>query len=259
MSSCGSGKANKNKSSRWVNPIISPVQNPFISHISSIFSFCKKASPCLLSKEAAGSLTVEAALILPLFMFFIANVLSLFIMFEEYSINIAKLHDSACNMAMLAHLEPEGTGQEMIELDKSQPIHSVFKVLGFPSTHVVASAKARKWTGYDVTNGQSEKVEEEYVYITESGYAYHRSRTCSHLKVTVSTVSASEIGKYRNSSGGKYYPCERCGNGISSGVVFITNQGNKYHNSVTCSGLKRTIKTVKLSEVGGRGPCSACG
>ena len=41
--------------------------------------------------------------------------------------------------------------------------------------------------------------------------------------------------------------------------IYITSQGNRYHTQLNCSGLKRTIYTVPLSQTGGRGRCSKCG
>ena len=210
------------------------------------------------NKTFNASMTVEAALALPFFLFFMANILSLFLMYERYSVNLAKIHQEGKNLAMIAHSTGD-TGGELIYLIKDQSIKPLTGEIGFKKAGTAAIVYVRKWTGYNVLSNVDSKEDEEYVYITESGTVYHRSRSCSHLKITIKVVSASEVSLCRNDYGQRYYPCEKCCRGQSTGLLFVTDKGDKYHNSANCSGLKRTIKTVKLSEVGGRGPCSLCG
>lgn len=71
-------------------------------------------------------------------------------------------------------------------------------------------------------------------------------------------VSDTEVKALRNSSGGKYYPCEHCGGGAAGGV-YITDNGDRYHSTLACSGLKRTVYAVPVSEAAGKGVCSRCG
>ena len=118
------------------------------------------------------------------------------------------------------------------------------------------SLKVKAWTGYVHPHDQDE--EHRLVYVTETGSVYHTDYGCTHLQLSISFVSANELSDLRNEGGGKYHPCEKCSIGESMAGVFITNHGNKYHHAVSCSGLKRTIRTIPIHEVKGRGPCSRC-
>ena len=75
------------------------------------------------------------------------------------------------------------------------------------------------------------------------------------LRITL--AGKDEVSSLRNASGGKYSPCEKCG-GDGSVIVYVTNEGDRYHNTIECSGLKRSVRCVPLSEAGGRSPCSRC-
>lgn len=102
----------------------------------------------------------------------------------------------------------------------------------------------------------NETEENKYVYITETGEAYHTSRTCYHIKLTIRQIPDGELSdRYQNLS-----PCERCAEGrTTDGTVYITETGDRYHLSVSCSGLKRTVMRVKQKNVGSIPPCSNCG
>lgn len=129
-------------------------------------------------------------------------------------------------------------------------------VFGTCSYHFTQCAQSRKWIG-DTTLGDG-SGEEGWVYITPNGKVYHLTRTCSYLDLSIRPVNKASVGGLRNASGGRYKRCESCG-GSGSGTVFVTDYGDRYHSSLTCSGLKRTVYMVKISEVGGRGVCSKCG
>lgn len=54
--------------------------------------------------------------------------------------------------------------------------------------------------------------------------------------------------------------CETCSRHQNpSGTVYITGSGNRYHNDASCSGLKRTVRLVKKSQLGDMHVCSKCG
>ena len=121
----------------------------------------------------------------------------------------------------------------------------------------------RAWTGAD--KGKSEKKEEqeeeskEIVYITEDGKVYHTTTSCSYLDLTIHSVAASSVPGLRNKSGAKYKPCERCTvHAVTSGSVFISKYGDRYHLDRDCGGLKRTVKAVEKDSIS-LPACSRCG
>ena len=101
------------------------------------------------------------------------------------------------------------------------------------------------------------KTEEALVYITTYGKVYHTSLSCNYLDLSIITVNQSQVDSRRNVDGGKYYECEMCEKN-ELGKVFITSYGDRFHYDRNCSGLKRSITSVPLSQVGSRTLCRKC-
>ena len=117
----------------------------------------------------------------------------------------------------------------------------------------------KTWTGY-VKTYEAGIGDNELVYVTETGIVYHRNYQCTYLEPSVRSVAKTQLGELRNSSGGIYHLCERCGwMPGNDGNCYVTDYGDRYHTSLSCSGLKRKVYTVPLSEVKGKGACSKCG
>lgn len=116
------------------------------------------------------------------------------------------------------------------------------------------SAVRRAWNGKSVDEGITEKI----VYITESGTVYHTSLSCTHLKLSIEAVRAAVVEHRRNQDGAKYYECELCDDRPHGTEVYITASGNRYHYDANCSGLKRTVTSVPISQVGDKKLCSRC-
>ena len=157
---------------------------------------------------------------------------------------------------------------DMVDLIGEYNIRLPVPLFHFAEIAVMQRVKTRAFTGTEqlltVDHGSFDKGEEEddeYVYITETGTVYHRSLECSSLDLKIFQCELNQVDRKRNSSGGKYQMCEKCcknWSGITS--VYICEDGDAYHTSIECSGLKRTIQKVKLSEVVGEmRACKKCG
>lgn len=100
--------------------------------------------------------------------------------------------------------------------------------------------------------------DEQIVYIAENGRVYHLSRECTHLKLSITIVSRDELEELRNKNAGKYKECRLCSSKIRVENVYITNYGDRYHVTLDCPGLKRTIQQVTKSQVKDMPLCSKC-
>lgn len=241
-----------------------------------------------------GSLTVETALTLPLF--FLAVVCLVYLL-ELQAIQFS-IHNAAQNAAKKTAVEvaalpivnpwkleadivnlvgAERLEQSIVEggssglncwlsyFDEAEGVIHVniwYKIcLPFPrflnlTLRLNESFQLRAWTG--CRGAKTEAGEDEIVYITDYGTVYHEDYQCKYLKLSIRYVPAEEVEGLRNLDGGIYYPCERCVYGSPMAGVYITDYGSRYHNSLNCNGLKRTIRAVRKSEVAGRGACSNC-
>lgn len=259
-----------------------------------------------------GSMTLEAAFVLPFFLFAVINVLFAVSMIGTQSRINAALHQTGNKMAFSGYVYERTAGGvlpdslagvaltglyargqileyvgrnyleqscvvggaggvslmgssvmeegDIIDLQVSYRVKPFAELMGFPGFTMRQRYYGKAWTGYDVTRSVSDPQEEDpMVYLTKAGTVYHRDRNCTYLNPSVEMVSADAVADRRNPSGGKYHPCELCDGQLAGGQVYITSQGNRYHSRIQCSGLKRTIYTVPLSEAAGKGACSKCG
>ncbi|MDE6686924.1 MAG: pilus assembly protein [Lachnospiraceae bacterium] len=276
------------------------------------------------NKKYSGSMTLEAAILLPLFLFFMITILSLMDMLYFYGILEQRLHQIAKKMAVYApatglaaevlagntedneinadsgdigsiaatilgeqyvknnlinglmqqELRSSGvvgkseelnflysrimTEGDVIDLVVSYEIEPQNNFFFLPAYPVLNRCRVRAWTGYEVASDNTNDAGERIVYITETGTVFHLTKTCTYLDLSIRPVANGELDLYRNQSGGVYTACELCGDGETE-IYFITDYGECYHTSLTCSGLKRTITEVPISQVGDKSACSRCG
>ncbi|MGN0401599.1 MAG: hypothetical protein ACI4HQ_04985 [Acetatifactor sp.] len=101
----------------------------------------------------------------------------------------------------------------------------------------------------------------EIVYVTETGEVWHKDRGCTYLQLSVKQVEATGIEGERNQWGRRYSACDICAGETIPGKLYITLEGNHYHYRRECPGLKRTVYSIFKEEAdkGGYRRCSRCG
>jgi hypothetical protein len=132
-----------------------------------------------------------------------------------------------------------------------------FDIFGIGKTKISQQFTCCAWLGE--TAAEYESTDEKQVYITPEGEVYHESKSCSYLNPSIVSISFDSVGLRRNADGSKYYACEQCAGGAKPSTVYITSYGNRYHTDRNCSGLKRSVFCVPLSEASDRRACKKCG
>lgn len=250
----------------------------------------QEASFCTYPK---GSLTLEAVVIIPLTLGFLLTILFFFrILFVQSAVEEALIYAGrqvAVESVMtdeetLLFASAEGlfkyalsketdisryvtggiwgvslvgsnvTGKE-IELTANYMVVFPIEFFGKKGLWLSSQNSFVKWKG-DLYTGN---LDETWVYITETGSVYHKDTSCRSLDLSIQEHSLTDIPMLRGKNGQKYYPCESCTDDIEgTQLVYVTDYGKVYHGKLSCSGLKRTISKILLSEVEARNPCSFC-
>lgn len=241
----------------------------------------------LLHSLREGSLTVETALALPCFLFAMVTVLFLFRVLQlQYLVGDAldkavaeialsqetdlkkvenevkllfykELAKQDCQSSIIAQglagfsWENSKVDKTYIRMEVSYKVKMPDWILKNEMLQVTECSQCRRWTG--MSGSGEENGSGEWVYITPEGSVYHKSRNCTHLKLSIQSMSMQDaLDKYR--------ACERCVSGEKIvALVYVTDEGECYHFKLNCSGLKRTVFMVPLTEAEGRSPCSRCG
>lgn len=240
-----------------------------------------------------GSLTVEAALVLPIFIFAALSILYVNKMLlytekvqwalartgrevsAEYAASgkqvvvnqiylMAKMKryvdDERIQFSLLNSRFDEKTDE--IDLVADYSLQIPFPVISSRKFYFTQRYHTRGFTGVD-TRMEGKGAEEECtVYVTKTGKVYHKNLDCTYLKLSISQVKYADIEFLRSEGGGKYYPCEGCCGNMQFDKergVFICNYGDRFHCVRSCKKIKRSIQEIRMSQVGSRLPCSKCG
>ena len=258
----------------------------------------KRASVSISQEKENGSMTVEAALVMTLFLFGVNALFSLFSL-TEFQIELQFAMEKAVREAAIYQMETQ-MGEAWIRHMVNQEIESVKGTLDFdkagivfivdrdnengsdildatvvyragPKLQIFGSLKGtyrqrcrrRLWNGKEYVGssaaGTADEEGEEYVYVTQNGSVFHQKRNCTYLQLSVRCVPAEALENCRNSSGSRYKPCEKCAGKTEMPLsLYITEDGTRYHIYRNCSGLNRWVMKIPFSETGGKSPCSRC-
>lgn len=234
-----------------------------------------------------GSLTIETALALPVFVLAIVCTVYLFEIVATQMVVKASLHaagkELAQEVSISSLLLSERLEQKMVNIIGAEKLEqsliargsqgidcgntrrygattvmelSVKYMLKIPlllfEIPVIAreeKMRIKGWTGYE-GHGFFEHGE-DMVYITETGMVYHKDAECTYLDLSIRSVKKEIVST-------RYERCERCGWRQEGERVYVTDTGEHYHTTLSCPSLRRTVYMVKISEVYGRGGCQRC-
>lgn len=210
----------------------------------------KRAVLCAMKK---ASLTVEAAMAVPLFFLAVICLISITDIYAKAAERIMDLRGAAETAALVPGCE------DNIVLSVPMVFTPYFMPEDVMSRTVVCRAFVKGWNGRsEDENAAGAASNTEYVYITDNMSVYHTSAQCTHLDLSIHAVSGSTSVFITNAEGQHYHACEKCAEGGRGAVVYVTEHGDCYHNSYECSGLTRNVKMVDASEVEGLHICSRC-
>ncbi len=288
---CSTTKYHTDHATKRKESVLSPISNPRCSRTSFPGSF-------------SASLTVEAAIELPLFFVLIAIVLQFAMVFYTAAQYAGYMTTTAQEMAMAAYKEEYGDANHLIRgalsdawassqvIGKAEDPGAVrnasflnssymkegdrirlvltyqakpkYSLITLPFTFFVQKAVVRGWTGAKGSaNGAAVRdaadSSNRTVYVTDSGTVYHTDPNCSHLKVTVIPTTEEGLTSARNKSGSKYKKCPHCGrSGAVGGQYYIDPYGERWHTSLSCPSLKRSVNTVTLDACEHLRECADC-
>lgn len=223
--------------------------------------FLGKVSLCIsLKKYRKASIAVETAFVLPVFFLGMLTVISFMDVYKEQTEHLVSLCEKAKTVGMYAYILNE-TGTEEITLPDIYAYQPIGGLVSLPKVWMSNQVTVHAWTGKEsaIFSG-GEEENEEMVYVTDSGTVYHTDLGCTYLNLSVNQIPGSTVKWAKNNYGETYGACACCSAGEEpAATVYVTKNGNCYHNLETCSALKRTVCMVKHSSVEGMAACSRCG
>lgn len=241
-----------------------------------------------------GSLTVEAAFVVPLLCLAIVMLLNMADMMWIKSRVLISLNESVKCLGMYACAEDDAwetssvqsveTGaciayaqarlpslervsvsligssyqNHVVDLNAKVTYQFPVRFAGIQKATFYCRARVHAWTGYRAEEKSGHSNSEEMVYITDRQTVYHTHEDCSHLQLSIQCTTKQGLSSKRNLYGEMYRACPRCKPNSDASVFYITLHGDKYHCDSDCQALTRTGRLVSKSTVSNLKECSRC-
>ena len=231
-------------------------------------------------KKNKGYITVEASLVIPIFLFFMLAMSGIYMILmaeahihqslsaavdrqdslmesvaikQQFNVYVGKdfyieKYITGGKDGIFIHIEEDRSNPKIIIATAKYQACLNLPLLGTYSINLSNQIKQKTFVGFteeEYTN------QDYYVFVTPNREAYHMRRDCTHLMLDVNVM--------RNNRKTNYAPCFYCGTSKSDSAIYIAKSGEVYHNNRDCVGLKRTVRRVKLSTVKGVRACQRCG
>lgn len=223
-----------------------------------------------------ASMTLEAALILPAFCFFMIALLTPMKALDaqrklqsemEHSCEEISLYLYGMEVEDLSNvhgMDEQGNIEQKTMYEEEIPFFSNL----VPGISLEVASKRRGWIGIpgklkefgtgNLENGENDS--EEMVYVGKNMGRFHRDRTCHYISNEYQAVSRKTAETMRDADGHIFTACSSCGkNGTWGETVYVTSGGRHYHSRMDCQAMISYVRKVPISEVRHLGACSYCG
>ena len=240
------------------------LQVPTPSARNGAYACLKKRVLPFIYRKRNGSMAVEAAIVLPLFLFFSVAMLSPIRWLDTQRKEQTEAERICEELSRWAYAEDsEEDVLAVFEHSYQEKIPFFSGVFGGMEMNI--AAQRRKWIGLDGklqsdADGDSSNVETEpMVYVGAGMGRYHLLRDCHYISNQYTAVSVAEAEARRTSDGHRVRPCNSCKpDAAGAGTVYVTAEGEHYHRSPSCIAMVSYVRKVPLREVEHLGACSYC-
>jgi hypothetical protein len=229
-------------------------------------------------------MTLEASILLPLFMLFVLNLYTVIDMLRLQAIATWHLHrlgDKICAYGYLPQTLLSGDEQDSwldIALDLGTTFlyvrNQMEELVSFPDKVYVTTAsileegkvelsltynyplfgpvgkRKEVWlqsSYFGYAWGDAKTVgETEGAFVTSNGEVYHLYMDCTHLKLTILELPEKELDDFSKEHGKVLVPCLKCAQKKEDDMVYITLEQERIHYEKACAGLTRNISLKDL-------------